>query len=244
MCLKKILVTAILMMYSSAAVGAVSEESKRFNNLGMGMYEQRQYIAAAEAFLRSVETDPTNFLAHYNFACTLSLLREEYVPQIFKKEHIASFDIDLQTILRHLKQAAELHEHRKVRMLEDPDLLAARSTLLFYQIAGMSLLRADDARVILPAVIWRLDYQSRFQEDGAFAAGAVSFSADGSFRLELWQSGETFTGSYSIRDGRLILQQKRDAGSTGGLHAVLSERGAVITGIGREPLIMWNDITE
>ena len=242
---RAVLVFSVCMFcFSVFAAGAVTEESKRFNNLGMGMYEQKNYIAAAESFFRSIETDPANFLAHYNLACTLALLREEHVPRVFREGKRASFDIDLQTIFNHLQKAADLNEQRKARMLEDPDLLAVRGSLRFHQIAGRSLTREGDARAILPAVIWRVDYQSAFQKNGLFPDGAVRFSADGRFRLELWKNRETITGTYSVAGGRLVFRYARQSGTAQEVPAVLSEKGAVISGIAGEPLIMWNDTSE
>jgi tetratricopeptide (TPR) repeat protein len=236
--------SSCMFFFSVFAAAAVTEESKRFNNLGMGMYEQKNYIAAAESFLRSIETDPANFLAHYNLACTLTLLRQEHVPRVFRLEKCASFDIDLETIFNHLQKAADLNEHRKTRMLEDPDLLAVRSTLRFHQIAGRSLPRDGDARIILPAVIWRVDYQSAFRKNGLFPDGVVRFSADGRFRLELWKNKETITGTYSVSSGRLVFKYSRQSGTVQEVSAVLSEKGAVISGLAEEPLIMWNDTSE
>lgn len=234
----------VMMTISLTSLQAVSEESKRFNNLGMGLYEKAEYIAAAESFIRSLETDPTNFLAHYNLACTLTLLRGEYVPKDFEDEKLASFDIYLESILDHLKTAADINEHRKTRMLEDPDLYSLQSLLRFHQIAGRSLLRKEEAEIILPPVRWRLDYNHDFGKKNHFPEGTISFTTGGSFTAALWDEQARYKGTYYLHEGRVMLRYRSADGGMKSALGIFSKDGAIISGLGDEPVIMWNDVSE
>jgi len=234
----------LLFISSTDGVFAISEESKSFNDLGMGMYDQYDYIAAGESFIRAIETDPENFLAHYNLACAMSLLRKDYVPRDFRNKRFASFNIDADTILRYLERSVELDEHRITRMLEDPDLLSLHSSLRFHQIAGRSLTTPADANIILPAVSWRLDSGLDLSGETGLPEGMIAFDENGYFHLQLQNDGFIVSGRYSVQGRTLMCMVMSGKTMLNEVMGILSENGAVFTGLGESPLVMWNDTEE
>ena len=47
--------------------------AKEFNNLGYRAYKEKQFSKAENYFLSAINADKTFMLAHYNYACVLSL---------------------------------------------------------------------------------------------------------------------------------------------------------------------------
>lgn len=205
------------------------------------MYEEGDYTGASELFVDAIEADYTNFLAHYNLACAMALLRKQYNPCDFDPEGKQSFDIRIDSILKSLRTAAELNSGRKRRMLEDPDLNAVHTALEFHLIAGRSLNTAADARIILQEVLWRVDFE---KPAGAVADGAVEFAADGSFSIEFWEYGSKGSGRYQVENGRLKLFFESGDLGTGSIRGSFKDDRIVVTGLGRRPIIIWNDTRE
>jgi hypothetical protein len=52
------------------------QNSESLNSAGFGLYERKEYAEAIRFFREAAYLDPTNVYAHYNLACTLSLLRD------------------------------------------------------------------------------------------------------------------------------------------------------------------------
>ena len=205
------------------------------------MYEEGDYTGASELFVDAIEADYANFLAHYNLACAMALLRKQYNPCDFDPEGKQSFDIRIDSILKSLRTAAELNSGRKRRMLEDPDLNAVHTALEFHLIAGRSLNTAADARIILQEVLWRVDFE---KPAGAVADGAVEFAADGSFSIEFWEYGSKGSGRYQVENGRLKLFFESGDLGTGSIRGSFKDDRIVVTGLGRRPIIIWNDTRE
>lgn len=212
------------------------------------MYEEGDYTGASELFVDAIEADYTNFLAHYNLACAMALLRKQYNPCDFDPEGKQPFDIRIDSILESLRTAAELNSGRKRRMLEDPDLNAVHTALEFHLVAGRSLDTAADARIILQEVLWRADFapldEAGIKSAGAVADGAVEFAADGSFYIEFWEYGRKGSGRYQVENGRLKLFFESGALGTGSIRGSFKDDRIVVTGLGRRPIIIWNDTRE
>ncbi len=233
------------------AASAVNEQSKLYNNLGMEHYEKGDLIAACGAFHRAIAADRTNYLAHYNLACSLTLLRRDFDPKSFEEETGSGFSIGLDTIFRHLETAAGLHGGRKTRMLEDPDLQALHRTLRFHTLAGRTLTNPWHARTVLPAVNWSL-----FEEAPAGAQkkdpkkgwpvpdGTISFTLSGGFRLQLWSRGLEGTGSYRIENGRVLLRFEEGGFNREGAEAALGPEGADFGDLGGFAVKMRNPTAE
>lgn len=242
-----LLLTAAYLTVPVFHTAGVSEKSKELNNRGMARYEEGDYTGASELFLEAVEADETNYLAHYNLACTMTLLRKDCNPRDFDPEGKYSFNIRMDSILEHLRKAAELDAGRKRRMLEDPDLNAVHTALEFHLIAGRNLDTTADARIILQEVLWRIDFAGRpagRQTDLGPADGAVAFAPNGTFRIEFYEYGREGLGRYRVENGRLELTFTGGDLGKGRIYGTFEEDRIVVTGFEKGPLLIWSDTRE
>lgn len=230
----------LLLTGAVLSIFAITQESKNFNDLGMQMYDEGHLIEAGESFIRAVETGPDNYLAVYNLACVLTLLREKYDPRAFAEKKRASYDIYLETIFAYLERAAALNSGRKERMIEDQDLISLRRDLRFHLTAGRKLTNGADAPLIFPAVEWRLDAADRFGGSEDPPEGNIVFGEDGSFQLDLPVYDLSASGSVFYRNGSVVLRFRDGNAGRKDITAVLTEDGAVIPGVINVPLIMRN----
>jgi hypothetical protein len=242
-----LLTTAAYITVPVFPAAGVSEKSKELNNRGMAMYEEGDYTGASELFVDAIEADYTNFLAHYNLACAMALLRKQYNPCDFDPEGKQSFDIRIDSILKSLRTAAELNSGRKRRMLEDPDLNAVHTALEFHLIAGRSLNTAADARIILQEVLWRIDFAGRpagLNTEFGLPDGTVAFAPNGTFRIEFYEYGSQGFGRYRVENGRLELDFTGGDLGKGRIYGTFEEDRIVVTGFEKGPLLIWSDTSE
>ncbi len=242
-----LLLTAAYLTVPVFHTAGVSEKSKELNNRGMARYEEGDYTGASELFLEAVESDETNYLAHYNLACTMTLLRKDCNPWDFNPEGKYSFNIRMDSILEHLRKAAELDAGRKRRMLEDPDLNAVHTALEFHLIAGRSLGTTAEARIILQEVLWRIDFAGRpagLNTEFGPPEGTVSFAPNGTFRIEFYEYRSQGFGRYRVENGRLELVFTGGDLGKGRIYGTFEEDRIVVTGFKKGPLLIWSDTSE
>lgn len=203
----KSFVTGILLsLLVPLTVAAIDPASVDLNNKGMDHYDEKEYVTACELFLKALEIDDSNYMAHYNLACTMCLLREEWNPCGFYPDSAVDFDILLDTILYHLDRSVQLNEGRRQRMLIDSDLARARTALRFHHIADRSLTVAADAEVIIPAVHWRLNKDIDTPDGWDMPSGTVGFTREGRFTLELYEEERFAEGEYSIKEDAVVFE--------------------------------------
>lgn len=67
-----IIITLCFLNFTSVFSQTVA--SKKLNSTGFDFYKAKNYKQAASSFAQSIEVDPTNYIAHFNLACTYSIL--------------------------------------------------------------------------------------------------------------------------------------------------------------------------
>ena len=213
----------------------------------MELYEQGRLLDACEVFLQSVQADESNFLAHYNLACSMTLLRKAYDPSSFQADTGRSFSITLETILEHLAKAVTLDNSRQTRMVEDSDLDALDSVLLFHRIAGRSLTNPWTARELLPRIHWSL-WISGGSETASIADippdGTIHFYSSGGFDLQLWNGRRRGSGVYKVEQDRLLLRFEKGGFGTVETAGKILENGVLFDKFDGNPLFMGNTFRE
>jgi hypothetical protein len=114
------------LMRSLESADTAKDTSRFYNNRGMDEYHRGDIKKAAHYFLLSLRKDDTNYLAHYNYACMLSLLRKESSICDY------AFIGEIQT---HLARSIGLKKERRKRMMEDEDLAHLRGYPFFRMLA-------------------------------------------------------------------------------------------------------------
>ena len=118
----------------------------KLNTSGFRAYKKKKFGLAAELFNKSVKADKTYAQAHYNLACTLSLLRA--------KGHVCEHDATQTTIIYHINKAIALNKKWIKKALKDKDLIAVHRTLGFQRLRGLSPSNAAHAKQLLQNVTW------------------------------------------------------------------------------------------
>ncbi len=241
----KSFVTGILLSFlAPLTVTAIDPASVELNNKGMDHYDEREFVTACEQFLKALEIDDSNYMAHYNLACTMCLLREEWSPCGFYPDSDIEFDILQDTILYHLDRSVQLNERRRQRMVEDPDLARARTALRFHQIAGRSLTVAADAKAIIPAVNWRLNKDIDTPGSWDTPSGTVGFTREGRFTIELYDEERFAEGRYSIIDGTLSFEVTNGNFTIDRFMGEITENNIVIPDFYGYDLVIWSTTEE
>ena len=99
-------------------LGIISKSSMRFNREGYAAYTRKDYATAVALFAKAIQADESNCFAHFNQACTLSLMygRGERAADVFTE------------IYWHLSHAIALDSHWLEKTFSDSDLHPVRGT--------------------------------------------------------------------------------------------------------------------
>lgn len=213
----RVLLTLFVFSWISAGpVWAIDQESIDLNDRGMDYYYADEFIQAALFFLDAIDVDSSNYLAHFNLACTMCLIREKHGPcDVYGPN--GEFDVRRTTILYHLNRSVALKESRREKLFTDSDLTCMHSTLAFHVLAGRSLSDPDDVADILPAVTWTVEQEG---SNADIPSGVIDFFDDGSFEADIWglQEPITGTGTYRLVAGEVLLDfdESNDSEGTAG----------------------------
>ncbi|GEM_PF-2433425 len=191
-----LVITALLAVTSLLPLAAHSPKSRSLNSTGIDLYRKGELAAASESFRKAIEADGSNYLAHYNLACTLCLIREKEGP-------CGEIDATLSVILYHLERSIAISPERRERMVGDADLTCVRSTLKYHLLAGKSFDNPADLREMLVAVRWSVyiaDYMMRINPHGS-----IRFNGDGSFTFEVYDLKLKGSGTYSTGKSKITL---------------------------------------
>lgn len=128
-----------------ACEAGATGDAQALNVAGMRCYDRGELGVAARHFRAALEKDPAHVLAHYNLACTLSLLRA--------KGEICPNDAYVGEILTHLRESVRLDERRRARLVADSDLESVHHTLGYLALAGKDLTRPPVLEAELPGFV-------------------------------------------------------------------------------------------
>jgi hypothetical protein len=64
------------------------KDSQSLNSAGYGLYEKKKYAEAVRFFREAAYTDITNVYAHYNLACSLSLLKDDLSKKFGRRKDL------------------------------------------------------------------------------------------------------------------------------------------------------------
>lgn len=182
---KKIITILLILLTGNLLFSQTS--SNDLNNSGYYSYIAGDYYTAIQYFKKSIEADYSNHLAHYNLACTMSLL-------YFHDNQPIS------TIIYHLEQAESIEETMIENILSDSDLDNIRDSHDF--ISFILNNKVFDSEAFEPA-------------PGSCAPGfELYLNSDGTFQYHsVWEgmwgdvaSAEpVFSGLYAKRENSVIL---------------------------------------
>ena len=145
--MKKILNFLIMIcLFLFVCDSVIAENARSLNTRGFRLYKQKKYVEALELFKQATVADPNYAMAHYNAACTLGVLH--------KLGGVCEYDAYRGTIINYLRRAVELDPRRGERMKTDSDLDPVRDTFAYQILAGLSLEKEKDLRLILQRVTW------------------------------------------------------------------------------------------
>jgi hypothetical protein len=214
---------------------AISARSRQLNSAGMNFYKKGKLVEASHSFSKAIETDKTNYLAYYNLACTLCLVREKSGP-------CGEVDASLNTILFYLERSIELSPERRQRMVRDADLKCLHSTLKYNLLAGKSLDNPGDLREMLGKVQWSVyidEYQIRINPHGK-----VSFSQD-RFELVVYDLKLKGSGRFRTGKGSITLFFEEGNFREKRLEGVINKKGVItIKGVSGKTLVIENNLDE
>ncbi len=111
-------------------VNSARAKAKKLNAQGYHWYKQGRYTKALPLFNRARAADSSYAVAHYNFACTASILSRKY--QCLTSNQMQNM-VTLNKTVKALKQAIRLEPKRKAKSQTDPDLKALRKTYAYYR---------------------------------------------------------------------------------------------------------------
>jgi len=187
---------AFFVLFASLIICAAYADSARdLNTAGFRLYKEGRYEEALGYFGRAIEADPTYALAHYNYACTLGVLRDT------GPESVCRYDAYKWRILDYLEESVRLDPGRLERMQEDPDLECVHDTFRYQLLLGLDPTDPNDALLILQRVSW-YSYNAGaygpvegldFKENGLLEHWKLDVTGDEPVRL-------TLTGIYSVTD--------------------------------------------
>ena len=111
-----------------------------YNVAGFLIYQKKNYEDASTVFYEAIEKDDNHVLAHYNYACTLSLMYKTDREKVTPAE-----------IFHHLYTSISLDKSRRQKALKDSDFDPVRSMMDF------KVVTADPDKPIIEEV--RLKYK-------------------------------------------------------------------------------------
>lgn len=199
--------------------------AKEFNNQGYELYKQGKYENALKMFEKSIKTDDSFYLPHFNYACTLGVL--------MKRKYEEWYDRKEEAIL-HLQKVVDLNPSYVTKIKNDPDLDKLRKCFSYYMVIGLSTKKSSDVKQILCGLLWYIEGLGIYQY-----IGGASFFVDNSFRLWYYppkyynsafgSSNLEYKGTYSINGNRITLKlnnkmlRKRDITDINDNDSVLEE---------------------
>jgi tetratricopeptide (TPR) repeat protein len=172
-----------------------AQSAKDLNTQGFRLYKEGNYEEALDYFERAIEADASYALAHYNYACTLGVLRG------MGPEYVCRYDAYKWRILDYLEESVRLDAGRLERMKDDPDLECVHDTFRYQLLLGLDPTDPEDALLILQRVSW-YSYNAGaygpvegldFKENGLLDHWILDVSGDEPVRL-------TLTGIYSVTE--------------------------------------------
>lgn len=184
--------------------------ARSLNTEGFRLYKEGDLIPAARRFYCATQAAPRYAMAHYNYACVLSL----FTANAFEKDKCTCDDTYTPAIEQHLTAAIRLDANRRARMLTDADFEAIRE-LPFYR------------RLAIPP---GLPLEQVLARAGTFygpAPGVYPASPEVVFDT----TGRVMARSFSNEPGEIGFSPWLE-----GRYEVVGERELVITYPGREPL--------
>lgn len=185
------------------------------NTLGYRCYKAGLLPEAAHLFRLAVRVDGNHALAHYNLACTLSLLR--------RKGQVCEHDAYVSTILHHLERSVAIDPKRRTRMREDADLEEVRDSLRYRLLDGA---RQDDVTQLRGALkgvkMWGLPmgaYGSMwtvvFEGPGDGSQASIARMTLRSFDDDGNMTEREVKGSWSAQPGRVSVRFPGDVPGSG-----------------------------
>lgn len=229
----KRIVTVLVLFALFLVFSAHAQSARDLNTTGFRLYNEGRYEEALDYFGQSIEADPTYALAHYNYACTLGVLRDT------GPESVCRYDAYKWRILDYLEESVRLDPGRLERMQEDPDLACVHDTFRYQRLLGLDPKDPEDALLILQRVSWYA------LNAGAYGpAGGIDFKENG--LLDYWELDVTgyepvrmtLSGFYSVTDDgmEMTLGSSATVGKTFPME--LSDDGVLsVPGLSLEPFI-------
>lgn len=190
--MKPILLGFVLLVLVTPAVSADFQAARKLNTKGMAAYRSKQYEDAIDYFHKAVEADPNYALAHFNLACTLTLLERDGERSTFGEA------------LDHLEKVVAIDPKYRKKINNDPDLQMLRSTVRYQILMGRSLSDEGFVREILINGDWGICGENYSQ------ISRMQFKFDGTFNSSHLSEGapkwEERKGTYALKGNHISLK--------------------------------------
>lgn len=191
-----------------AMTQAEGKSVKQINSEGFELYKQGKYEDALIYFKKSFEADEAYYRAHYNYACTVSILYAR---------DVCGYQEDLESVFTHLEKTVQLKPEYKTKMRKDPDLKPLRQFYRFYMIAGYDVKEEKDLFEVLTSISWYgpkpgvypANPVFKFNTDHSVKIGALTVSPDGMMGSEY----EYQTGRYTLEGNKIRITLEKKTGN-------------------------------
>ena len=197
---------AFIIIFSVFLPVAKGQSAKELNTQGLREYRNKNLDKAIELFKKALEKNPKYALAHYNLACTLTIMEKIQ----------CSYQLD--EILEHLEKAVKLDPRRRKRMKEDTDFKSIRNTFRFQTLGGLSPEKPNDLRKMLLSIRWTSPQGQMFDPSGGivfYKNGIVKakeryydYDDDDNMVVHNWKS----EGKYNIEQGVIKIMLEKPYG--------------------------------
>ncbi|MGQ0506734.1 MAG: hypothetical protein ACT4TC_15585 [Myxococcaceae bacterium] len=141
-----LLITALVLTADGGAAQTPRERAMDLNTQGFRLYKAKKFPEALELFRQATQADEAHAMSHYNYAATLSVLRQQ--------KRVCEFMAIRPAIVTELTRAVELDATRKRRMVSDADFTAVRDTVGYQKLAGVDPSRPAGFKTLLERVTW------------------------------------------------------------------------------------------
>ncbi len=173
-------------------------EAKKLNSQGYNLYKQGKYRKALVLFNRARKSDRNYAVAHYNFACTASIISRKY--QCLNSDKMQRL-VTLDKVIEALNQSIRLDARRKAKSQTDPDLKALRNTYAYYRnVLHYSPNNNSQLRQILRRLDWTqaFGFYPHHGSPASIKFGSNTFTTTAN-------NGSKKTGAYTLHHGLIKL---------------------------------------
>jgi tetratricopeptide (TPR) repeat protein len=240
--MQKNIVLVLISFFISLASFSINKKSMELKQHGDTAFMKKEYFEAINLYRQAIDEDMSNYLAYYNIARTMCVLREQHDPCQDYKAGNYEFDLQLNTIFAYLRQSINYSPETIRMMKKDTALECLHSTLEYHMHMGKELNKPVDLHTILPIINWKLNYED--ETDWVKPDGKINFTKELRFKLKLYDKEKEVTGKYSISPYHIKMRFDKIFLGKMQIWAIIQKNQFIISGLTENQIIIWNSIEE